>query len=57
MTYKSKAGKKYKYQGGEKVTVTITPITDSPEETIEIKYNVKTVKKAAVFKGVKFERM
>lgn len=52
----SKKGKDHKYQAGDKITISVTPVIDSPDETMEFTYNAVAVKKAFVFNGISFER-
>ncbi len=53
--YTSKKGKDYKYTPGDKVTVVITPVVESPEKTVEFTY--KAIETKTLFiKGIKFER-
>lgn len=56
VTYKSNAGDKYKYKGGETVSIKVVPVEESPDEYMEFTYNVVATKKVVV-KGVKFERV
>lgn len=56
VTYTSKVGKEHKYQAGDKITITVTPVIESPDEVIEFTYEVVAVKKAFVFNGIAFER-
>lgn len=57
VTYTNKDSEKYKYEDGENVKITVTPVVESEDKTIEFTYNVVATKKAAVFNGVKFERV
>lgn len=57
VTFKSEAGKDYKYQAGEVVTIKVVPVEESPEEYLVFEYNVVGTKTAFVFNGVKFERV
>lgn len=54
---KSTSAKSYKYQDGDLITITLTPVAESPDITIVFTYNVHAVKKAFVFNGVTFERV
>jgi len=56
VTYTSKSGKDAKYKAGDKIVITITPVAEAPEDTLEFKYNVVSEKKALVFNGIRFER-
>ena len=56
VTYKSNTGGKYKYKGGETVSIKVIPVEESPDEYMEFTYNVVATKKVVV-KGVKFERV
>lgn len=56
VTYESATGDKYKYTAGETITIKVTPVEESPDVHIDIKYNVVAVKKVVVFNGIKFER-
>ena len=53
----SKNGKDYKYQAGDMVTIKVIPVSESPDEYVEFTYDVKAIKVAFFFKGVKFERV
>lgn len=53
----SEAGKSYKYQAGEAISIRVIPVVETPEEYIEFSYNVTAVKKALVFDGISFERI
>lgn len=57
VTLTSKEGKKYKYTDGEKITITVTPVIDAPDEVITFKYDVNGKKILGVFKGIEIERM
>ena len=54
--YKSNAGDKYKYKGGETVSIKVIPVEESPDEYMEFTYNVVATKKV-VINSVKFERV
>lgn len=56
VTYKSNTGDKYKYKGGETVSIKVVPVEEAPDEYMEFTYNVVATKKVVV-KGVKFERV
>lgn len=53
----SELSKEYKYSAGEKVTIIVIPIDDSPNETIEFNYDVIEKKILGVFGDVGFERI
>ncbi len=54
--YSSTKGKNYKYKAGDKITISVIPIIESPEEVIEFTYEVVATKTAFVFDGIAFER-
>ena len=54
--YKSKEGKSYKYKDGETVKIIVTPVIESPEDTIIFNYDVVGKKIAFFFNEIKFER-
>ena len=56
VTFKSSTGDKYKYKGGETVSIKVIPAAESPDEYMDFTYNVVATKKV-VIKGVKFERV
>lgn len=56
VTYKSNTGDKYKYKGGETVSIKVIPVEESPDEYMEFTYNVVATKKV-VINSVKFERV
>lgn len=56
VTLNSKLGKNHKYQAGEKITITIIPVSESPDEKITFTYEVISTKKAFVINGIAFER-
>lgn len=57
VTLTSKEGKQYKYTEGETITITVVPVADTPNETIEFNYKVVAKKTFIVFNGVEFERI
>ena len=57
VTYKSKIGKEHKYKAGDSINIKITPVSDSPDNYIEFKYDVIGIKKLKLFDGIKFERI
>ena len=56
VTFTSKEGKAYKYQAGETITIQVTPVSETPSESLEFKYDVIKVKKLFVLDGIDFER-
>ena len=56
-TFKSKTSDKFKYTDGMKITVTITPVPEDPDEILTFRYKANEVKKGFVFDGVEFERL
>jgi len=56
VTLNSKEGKGHKYTVGEKITISVIPVADTPEETIDFKYEVKK-KILGVIKGIEIERV
>lgn len=56
VSYSNKEADKYKYKDGELVTITVTPVAESPDEHLEFKFNALATKKLFVFNGIKFER-
>ena len=57
VTLTSKEGKDYKYTAGEKITISVIPIADTPEDTINFKYEVVEKKTLGVIKGIEIERV
>lgn len=57
VTLTSKEGKKYKYTAGEKITITVTPVVDTPDEVITFKYDVNSKKTLGILKGIEIERV
>lgn len=55
-TFTSKGAKDYKYKASQTVTIKITPVSESPENTIEIEYDVVPKKILFVINGIEFER-
>lgn len=53
----SKEGKAHKYTAGEKITISIIPVADTPEETIDFKYEVSGKKILGIFKGTEIVRV
>lgn len=56
VTYESEKGSKYKYQDGDAITITIVPVSETPEENLVFTYNAKAEKVAFVFNHIAFER-
>ena len=56
VTLTSKQGKDYKYVAGDKITVTVVTVADTPDEVLEFTYNVVGKKTLGLIKGIKFER-
>lgn len=54
---KSETGKEHKYVAGEKITITVTPVDDNPDETIVFEYEVIEKKTLGFIKGVNIERV
>ena len=52
----SENAKDYKYRDGDKITISVTPVKDTPDEVITFEFEVNAVKKAFVFNGIVFER-
>ncbi|MCM1122600.1 MAG: hypothetical protein NC416_08455 [Eubacterium sp.] len=57
VSLESEIGKKYKYQVGDRVTIKVIPVEESPDEYVEFEYDVIAAKKAFVFNGIDFERV
>ena len=56
VTLTSKQGKDYKYTAGEKITITVIPVADTPDEVIEFTYKAVSKKTLGVIKSIKIER-
>ena len=54
---KSKKASDYKYNDGDNIVITITPVQENPDITIEFKFKAVAQKKALVFNGLSFERI
>lgn len=54
--FESKTADDFKFQEGDIVTITVIPVTEAPEETIDFVFDTVAVKKAFVFNGISFER-
>lgn len=57
VTLNSKEGKEHTYTVGEKIIISVIPVADTPEETIDFKYEVISKKTLGVFKGIEIERV
>ena len=57
VTYEGNKSDKYKFKGGETVTIKVTPVVESPDEFMEFTYNAVAAKKAFVVNDVRFERV
>lgn len=57
VTLTSEEGKEYEYSVGDSVRVSITPVEDNQEESLEFSYEVVEKKKLKVFDGITFERI
>ncbi len=55
--YTSKEGKDYKYQDGDQITISITPVADAPDDTVTFEYTAKATKKLNVIDSISFERI
>ena len=56
VTLVSEKGKKYDFSAGETVTITVTPVADTPDETIQFSFDVVGTKTLWVINGIEFER-
>lgn len=56
-TFESEKAKDYKYKSGDKISIKVMPVADTPNENMVFQYAVKADKKFLVFDGVKLERM
>ncbi len=56
VSFESKKAKDYKYHVGDKITIKVDPVADTPDGNITLNYKVKSSKKFGVFDGIKFER-
>ncbi|MCQ2522024.1 MAG: hypothetical protein MJ105_06560 [Lachnospiraceae bacterium] len=56
VVFNSATAKKYKYQNGDMIIITITPLKDNPNETIEIRYNAVEHKGFLGSKSIELER-
>ena len=56
VTFISETAKDYKFQAGDTIVITVTPVQKASREVIAFNYEVVAVKKAFVFNGIEFER-
>lgn len=56
VTYTSEKAEKYKYQDGDVITISVTPVAESPDKNLVFVYNAKKVKKAFIINSIVFER-
>lgn len=56
VTLVSEKGKDYDFSAGETVTITVTPVADTPDETIQFRFDVVGTKTLWVINGIEFER-
>ena len=56
VTYMSEKAEKYKYQDGDVITISVTPVAESPDKNLVFVYNTKKVKKAFIINSIAFER-
>lgn len=56
VSFESKKAKDYKYHVGDKITIKVDSVADTPDGNITLNYKVKSSKKFGVFDGIKFER-
>ena len=56
VTYMSEKAEKYKYQDGDVITISVTPVAESPDKNLVFVYNAKKVKKAFIINSIAFER-
>lgn len=57
VTLTSKEGKEHKYSAGEKITIEVITVSDTPDEKITFNYEVVSKKTFGVIKGVEIERI
>lgn len=55
-TITSKSAKGYKYQAGDKISISVVPVEDDPDDAFVFNYEVVAVKQLFVFNGLSFER-
>jgi len=56
VTMVSETAKDYDFAAGEKITITVIPVADTPDETIQFTYEVVGTKTLWVINGIEFER-
>lgn len=56
VSFESKKAKDYKYHVGDKITIKVDSVADTPDGNITLNYEVKSSKKFGIFDGIKFER-
>lgn len=56
VTLVSEKGKDYDFSARETVTITVTPVADTPDETIQFRFDVVGTKTLWVINGIEFER-
>ena len=56
VTYVSEKAKDYEFAAGESITITVIPVADTPEETIQFSFDVVGTKTLWVINGIEFER-
>lgn len=55
--FESEKAKDYKYKSGDKISIKVMPVADTPDENLVFQYVVKPDKKFLIFDGVKLERI
>ena len=56
VSFESKKAKDYKYHVGDKITIKVDSVEDTPDGNITLNYKGKSSKKFGIFDGIKFER-
>lgn len=56
VTLVSEKGKDYDFSAGETITITVTPVADTPDKSIQFFYDVVGTKTLWVINGIEFER-
>ena len=56
VSYESEKAEKYKYKDSDVITITVTPVVESPDKNLVFVYNAKKVKKLFVINSISFER-
>ena len=56
VTLVSKKGKDYEFSTGETITVTVTPVVDTPAQNLQFAFDVVGTKTLWVLNGIEFER-